>query len=148
MILRPRVTGYRAGELERRDESLGIEEDFFVAYGFVTKATPPLMHRRLDLRGPAEGRQQFVVARNRERKLLDFVAERGAVHPREAEEHFAHRSAQLLGRLVAPDPANARHAELSRAAAGDATRESIRVYRTHRLAAGPFNSEVNPRTPS
>ena len=36
LILRQRVKGYRAGDLERRYESLGIEEDFFVNYGFVT----------------------------------------------------------------------------------------------------------------
>ncbi len=36
LILRPRVTNYRAGDLERRYEALGIEEDFFVNYGFVT----------------------------------------------------------------------------------------------------------------
>ena len=30
LILRPRVTGYRAGDLERRYETLGIEEDVFV----------------------------------------------------------------------------------------------------------------------
>ncbi len=38
LILRQRVKGYRAGNLEWRYESLGIEEDFFVNYGYVTRA--------------------------------------------------------------------------------------------------------------
>src|ERR1044072_1741679 len=43
LILRPRVKGYRAGDLERHYESLGVEEDFFVNYGFVTRAVQALM---------------------------------------------------------------------------------------------------------
>jgi hypothetical protein len=31
-----RVKGYRGGDLERRYESVGIDEDAFVNYGFVT----------------------------------------------------------------------------------------------------------------
>ena len=37
LTLRHRVNGYRAGDLERRYTSLGIEEDFFVNYGFVPR---------------------------------------------------------------------------------------------------------------
>src|ERR1041384_504864 len=80
LILRPRVTGYRAGDLERRYEGLAVEEDVFINYGFVTKAVQALMHPRMG----SEAR------RKKERWLLDFVEERGAVHPREAEEYFAH----------------------------------------------------------
>ena len=36
LILRHRVKGYRAGDLERLYPRLGIEEDFFVVYGFLT----------------------------------------------------------------------------------------------------------------
>ena len=39
LTLRHRVRGYHAGDLERRYMSLGIEEDFFVNYGFVPRAT-------------------------------------------------------------------------------------------------------------
>jgi len=40
------VARYRAGDLERRYAALGIEEDVFVSYGFVTKAVQALMHPR------------------------------------------------------------------------------------------------------
>jgi len=46
LILRHRVRNYHAGELERRYETLDIEEDFFVIYGFVTKPLHALMHPR------------------------------------------------------------------------------------------------------
>ena len=36
-----RAAGYRAGDLERRYPALGVEEDFFVDYGFVTRAVQP-----------------------------------------------------------------------------------------------------------
>jgi hypothetical protein len=84
LTLRHRVTGYRAGDLERRYAALGIEEDHFVNYGFVTKAVESLMHPRgLASRWPA-GRKK------RAQLLLEFVRERGAVHPREVDAHFSH----------------------------------------------------------
>jgi uncharacterized protein YcaQ len=83
LILRQRVKDYRAGDLERRYESLGVEEDFFINYGFVTRRVQALMHPRLEERVSA-------AERRKEKLLLDFVTERGAVHPREVEEHFAH----------------------------------------------------------
>src|SRR4030081_2975133 len=54
LTLRHRVKGYRAGDLERRYATLGVEEDFFVTYGFVTSAIQALMHPRPDVRVPAE----------------------------------------------------------------------------------------------
>ena len=36
LTLRHRVAGYRAGDLERRYASLGIEEDVFINYGPLT----------------------------------------------------------------------------------------------------------------
>jgi len=36
LILRHRVKNYHAGDLERLYPRLGIEEDFFVVYGFLT----------------------------------------------------------------------------------------------------------------
>ena len=91
LILRPRVNGYRAGDLERRYESLGIEEDVFVNYGYVTREVQGLMHPRAYRRAQADGNRSLAAAqRRRERLLLDFVEERGAVHPSEVEQHFAH----------------------------------------------------------
>src|SRR3569832_721092 len=37
LVLRHRVKNYRAGELEQQYRELGIEEDFFINYGFVTR---------------------------------------------------------------------------------------------------------------
>src|SRR3954470_21932269 len=46
LTLRPRVSGYRTGDLERLYPSLGIEEDVFINYGFVTRSLHALMHPR------------------------------------------------------------------------------------------------------
>src|SRR5271154_1483575 len=63
LILRHRVEGYRAGDLERRYAALGIEEDFFVNYGFVTRELQSLMHPRPDGTGPAGGGTAWPAAR-------------------------------------------------------------------------------------
>src|SRR5260370_25562274 len=55
LMLRHRVKDYRAGDLERRYTKLGIEEDFFLTYGFVTSSVHELMHPRSDSGVPAEG---------------------------------------------------------------------------------------------
>jgi uncharacterized protein len=86
LTLRHRVNNYRAGDLERRYSALGVEEDHFINYGFVTKSVFSLMHPRgLASRWPA-GR------RKRAQLLLEFVRERGTVHPREVDAHFSHGS--------------------------------------------------------
>jgi len=91
LMLRHRVKDYRTGDLERRYEKLGVEEDFFVVYGFVTKSIQALMHPRSDTGVPAESRQPWPAARRRRAQLLlEFVRERGAVHPREVDDHFSH----------------------------------------------------------
>lgn len=91
LILRHRVKGYRAGDLERRYEKLGVEEDFFVNYGFVTGAVQRMMHPRSDSLVPAAGGLPWPAARRkRAALLLEFIRERGAVHPREVDKHFSH----------------------------------------------------------
>jgi uncharacterized protein YcaQ len=91
LVLRHRVKGYRAGDLERRYTKLGIEEDFFINYGFVTSSLQALMHPRSDTCVPAEGRGPWPATRRKQAELLlEFVRERGAVHPREVDEHFSH----------------------------------------------------------
>ena len=91
LILRHRVKNYRAGDLERHYEKLGIHEDFFVNYGFVTSQLESLMHPRSDRRVPAESRLPWPAARKkRAQLLLDFICERGVVHPREVDDHFSH----------------------------------------------------------
>src|SRR5579862_8573151 len=91
LILRQRVAGYRAGDLERKYATLGVEEDVFVNYGYVTRALHDLMHPRPELRVPAVGLSAWhAVDKGRAKKVLAFVRERGAVHPREVGEKFAH----------------------------------------------------------
>ena len=91
LILRHRVTDYRAGDLEREYAKLDIAEDFFIKYGFVTREVQALMHPRPDIRVPAENRKPWPAERRkRAALLLEFVRERGAVHPREVDEYFAH----------------------------------------------------------
>jgi len=91
LTLRHRVKGYRAGDLERRYATLGVEEDFFVTYGFVTRSIHALMHPRSNTRVPAEGPLPWSAAQKKKADLLlEFVRERGAVHPREVDDHFSH----------------------------------------------------------
>jgi len=91
LTLRQRVVGYRAGDLERRYVSLGVEEDFFLNYGFVTPALQALMHPRPDASVPAAGAQPWPAERRKRADLLlGFVRERGTVHPREVDLQFSH----------------------------------------------------------
>ena len=86
LTLRHRVANYRAGDLERRYASLAIEEDVFINYGFVTRAVHQLMHpRAAGARGPWTR-----VGGRRVQAVLGFVRERGTVHPRDVDAHFAH----------------------------------------------------------
>ncbi|HEY3580090.1 MAG TPA: crosslink repair DNA glycosylase YcaQ family protein [Pyrinomonadaceae bacterium] len=82
LILRHRVNNYKAGDLERRYATLDVEEDFFINYGYVSRQLYSLMHPRSNTLAARD--------RKRARMLLDFVRERGSVHPREVDEYFAH----------------------------------------------------------
>src|SRR3954462_15205609 len=91
LILRHRVNDYRAGDLERLYTKLGVEEDFFINYGFVTRELQALMHPRSESGVPAAGCLPLPAAeRKRAQLLLDFVRERGSVHPREVDKYFSH----------------------------------------------------------
>ena len=92
LILRHRVKNYRAGDLERRYTTLDVEEDFFVNYGYVTRSLQALMHPRSNSRvATDDASSPWPPGQKRKAKLLlDFVRERGVVHPREVDEHFAH----------------------------------------------------------
>src|ERR1700690_2762810 len=70
LMLRHRVKGYRAGDLERRYESLGIEEDVFVNYGFVTRSLQALMHPRPGVHVPAAGGRPWPAAQRRKAPTL------------------------------------------------------------------------------
>ncbi len=84
LTLRHRVAGYKAGDLERRYPRLAIEEDFFVNYGFLPRATHQLMHPRIPQTVWPKARWTQAHA------VLEFVRERGVVHPREVDIQFAH----------------------------------------------------------
>ena len=84
LTLRHRVAGYRAGDLERRYATLGVDEDVLVNYGFVTHAVYELMH-------PRGGAASWSVSqRKRVEAILEFVRARGVAHPRQVDDHFAH----------------------------------------------------------
>jgi uncharacterized protein len=88
LTLRHRVKDYRAGDLERRYPRLQVEEDFFVNYGFLSTDLQRLMH-------PRTPRTAWPAAtRKRSQALLEFIRERGEVHPREVDAHFAHGSVE------------------------------------------------------
>ena len=75
LILRQRVKNYLAGDLERRYETLEIEEDFFVNYGYVAHWLHGLMHPRSNSRVPADdvGRPWPAAQRKRANQILEFV---------------------------------------------------------------------------
>jgi uncharacterized protein YcaQ len=84
LILRHRVAGYHAGDLERRYTRLAIEEDAFVNYGFLPRRHLALMH-------PRTVAQAWTAATKRKAAdVLTFIREQGPTHPRLVEAHFAH----------------------------------------------------------
>ncbi len=84
LTLRHRVKDYRAGDLERRYVHLKIDEDCLVNYGFLPSEHLALMH-------PRQAKSAWDAETQRKAAdVLAFVRERGTVHPREVEQHFAH----------------------------------------------------------
>src|SRR6266481_2264769 len=142
LMLRHRVKAYRAGDLERLYPKLGVEEDFFVVYGFVTRSIQALMHPRSDSCVPAESRQPWPAERRMQAQLLlDFVLERGAVHPREVDEHFSHGTVKNYwggSSNATTDLLDAMHYEgLLRVARRDG---GIRIYTAHQHELGPADA--------
>jgi len=77
LILRQRVKNYRAGDLERRYASLGLEEDFLYAYGFMSRRVWEDLH-------PRQARDLSQT----ERRVLEIVTKHKQIHPRELEVYF------------------------------------------------------------
>ena len=89
LILRHRVADFRVGDLQNSFEKLGLEEDFFYAYGIMSHATWQVLHPRHDP-DVADGRHApDALAAN----VLAFVRERGVVHPRDLEATFGRERA-------------------------------------------------------
>ena len=84
LTLRHRVINYCAGDLERRYAKLPIEEDFFVNYGFLPRATHTLMHPRTERSVWPKARWAQAHA------VLEFVRARGEAHPRDVDAAFNH----------------------------------------------------------
>lgn len=83
LILRQRVDGYFAGELESTFPDLQAEEGYLFAYGFMTPEVWQSLRSR-----PA------IKLKKRERQVLDAVNELGEVHPRGLDERFGRKSVQ------------------------------------------------------
>jgi hypothetical protein len=141
LILRHRVKDYRAGDLERRFATLGIEEDFFVTYGFVTKCIQALMHPRPDTRVHAEGDGAWPARRRKlAQLLLEFVREHGTVHPREVDEHFSHGTVTNYWGGLSSATTNLLEAMHYRGLLRVARREGgIRIYAVHHHELAPVD---------
>jgi uncharacterized protein YcaQ len=142
LTLRHRVKNYRAGDLERRYTQLGVEEDFFVTYGFVTTSIQALMHPRSVTTVPAEGRRSWPAARRKQaQRLLEFVRERGAVHPREVDEHFSHGTVRNYWGGSSNATTQLLDAMHYRGLLRVVRREGgIRLYTTHQHGLGPTDA--------
>ncbi|WP_201306242.1 DNA glycosylase AlkZ-like family protein [Roseomonas harenae] len=89
LILRHRVSAYRAEDLERRFTRLGLEEDFLYAYGFMPAETRHLLHPRSDPDTEAGVHRPTELAT----EVLAFVRAYGPTHPRDLEERFGRERA-------------------------------------------------------
>jgi uncharacterized protein len=142
LILRHRVKNYHAGDLERLYPKLGVEEDFFVVYGFVTRRIQALMHPRANTGVPAEGSNAWPTAREkRARLLLEFVRQRGAVHPREVDNYFSHGTVRNYWGGSSNATTHLLAAMHYRGMIRVARRESgVRIYAAHRHEAEPADT--------
>jgi uncharacterized protein YcaQ len=142
LMLRHRVKDYRAGDLERRYAKLGIEEDFFVTYGFVTSSIQALMHPRSDSCVPAESRQPWPASRMKQaEQVLEFVRQRGAVHPREVDDHFSHGTVRNYWGGSSNATTQLLDAMHYRGLLRVARRErGIRIYTAHQHGLGPADT--------
>jgi uncharacterized protein YcaQ len=77
LILRHRVSEYRAGDLEKRYPFLDLEEDFLYAYGFMSRSIWHLLHpRSAEKLTPSE------------EQIVELVSSHKLMHPRELEAYF------------------------------------------------------------
>ncbi len=144
LILRHRVKNYRAGDLERQYAKLDIAEDFFINYGYVTRAIQALMHPRSDSRVPADdvGRAWAPVQWKQAQLLLEFVRERGEVHPRDVDEHFSHGSVRNYWGGSSSATTHLLDAMLYRGLLRVARREAgIRIYSSYQHGEAPTDAD-------
>ncbi|MGO8819086.1 MAG: DNA glycosylase AlkZ-like family protein [Terriglobia bacterium] len=80
LILRHRVKDYRVGDLDRSYCSLGIEEDYLYAYGYLSRRVWELVHPRVTVRLPTL-----------DQRVLDAVRRLGPTHPSGLESEFGRK---------------------------------------------------------
>ena len=83
LILMQRVRGYKVGDLERHYQNLDVEEEVLHNYGFVPREVQRLLHPRQKEPLRIEREVPSLAA-----QVLEFVRERGSVHPRDLDAHF------------------------------------------------------------
>ena len=86
LILRQRVAGYRAGDLEKRYPDLGLDEDAIHVYGFLPSESIDLLRPRprswqLEQEHPGLMEQ-----------ILEFIGAHGETSPRQLDAHFGAKS--------------------------------------------------------
>jgi uncharacterized protein YcaQ len=84
LILRQRVPGYRAGDLDRQYPQLPLAEDYIHCYGVMTVATRALLH-------PRARPHSLYIEREHPRlpaRVLAHVKARGDTHPRDLAAAF------------------------------------------------------------
>jgi uncharacterized protein YcaQ len=84
LILRHRVIGYRAGDLQRAYPRLPVEEDCLVNYGYLSRSLLKLLHPR------QPKRPWDLATATQAQELLSYIEARGATHPRDVRSAFAH----------------------------------------------------------
>jgi uncharacterized protein YcaQ len=142
LILRHRVKDYKAGDLERRYASLDIEEDVFINYGFVTRSLYQRMHPRTDALVSADGTGSpwSRTPWKQTEQLLEFIRDRGEVHPRHVDEHFSHGKVTNYWGGSSNASTHLLDAMHYRGLLRVARREKgIRIYRAHQHEAAPLD---------
>ncbi len=144
LTLRHRVRGYRAGDLDRHYAELGLEEDFFLTYGFLTRTLQALMHPRSNIGVPSGAPMPWPAAKRKKADLLlEFVRERGTAHPREVDAHFSHGSVTNYWGGSSNATTHLLDAMHYRGALRVARREGgVRVYAAREADAGAADSAV------
>jgi uncharacterized protein len=142
LTLRHRVKDYRAGDLDRQYAKIGVAEDFFLNYGFVTAPIQALMHPRTETTVPAEGPRPWPAERKKQaRRVLEFVQERGEVHPREVEDHFAQGTVTNYWGGASNATTHLMDAMLYRGMLRVTRREGgIRIFTAHQHGPGPADA--------
>ncbi len=77
LILRHRVKGYQAGDLEKRYPKLEVDEDFLFVYGFLSRTHSQLLYPR----------EKYTLS-SLEKEVLEHVGNNGHVHPQDLETTF------------------------------------------------------------